>query len=80
MKPGYATTEFWSTLLTHIISIAVLFNTNLNSDQLSALVPVGALLASGAAQAYYSHSRGIAKAANTVNVLTTPIGQDPGGV
>lgn len=64
-KAGYLTTEFWSTMLMHAITVALLFDTSLNSDKLSALVPVASLLMSGLAQAWYSHSRGHAKVAST---------------
>ena len=63
-KPGYATTEFWSTILVHLITVVTMFNVNLNSDKLSALVPMGAFFMSAIAQAYYAHSRGHTKVAS----------------
>lgn len=63
-KPGYLTTEFWGTAFTHVITVVLLFNVNLNSDKLTAMVPVASLLMSGLAQAWYSHSRGHTKVAS----------------
>lgn len=73
-KPGYLTSEFWSTILVHLVTIVTLFNVNLNSDKMSALIPLGAFFMSGLAQAYYSHSRGHTKVASltaAAEVLTT---------
>lgn len=63
MKPGYLTTEFWATILTHVITIVTLLNVPLNTNKLTALVPVAALIMSAVAQAFYSHSRATVKAA-----------------
>jgi hypothetical protein len=79
-KPGYLTTEFWGTMLTHVITIVLLFNANLNSDKLSALVPMASLLMSGLAQAWYSHSRGHAKVASlaaAAQVVSTQVMASP---
>lgn len=73
-KPGYTTTEFWSTILVHAITIVTVLFTNFNSDKLSALVPLGAFFMSALAQAYYSHSRGATKVASlnaAASVVTT---------
>lgn len=61
-KPGYTTTEFWSTMLLHMFSgvavLASLFtHTPFDARGLQPLIPVAALVMSGIAQAYYSHSR-----------------------
>lgn len=64
MKPGYLTTEFWTTVLTGVISVVVLFNSNLNSDKLSALIPVASMIMVGISTAFYSHSRGAVKSAS----------------
>lgn len=63
MKPGYRTTEWWGTVLTHIITIMVLLNVPLDTNRLTALVPVASLILSAAAQVAYSHSRATVKAA-----------------
>ena len=67
MKPGIKTTEFWSTVLFHVITVVSLVLTATGSafdtSKLNALVPVAALIASGAAQAFYSLSRAKVKAA-----------------
>ena len=66
--PGYTTTEFWTTLLTHAISAAAILLTALhvtvfNGDTLTPLVPTIALVASAIAQAVYTQSRAKVKAA-----------------
>lgn len=77
--PGFTTTEFWTTMLVHlvtgIVTISSLFtHTPFDASGLQPLIPVAALVMSGIAQAYYSHSRAHvkanAKSADTT-VLTT---------
>ena len=67
VKPGWTTTEFWQTLLvqalTAIIAIGAMFKSNFNLDGVQAVIPAVAVLAAALAQAYYSHSRAVVKAA-----------------
>jgi len=67
VKPGWTTTEFWQTLLvqalTAIVAIGAMFKSNFNLDGVQAVVPAVAVLAAALAQAYYSHSRAVVKAA-----------------
>ena len=67
VKSGPTTTEFWQTLLvqalTAIVAIGSLFKSNFNLDGVQAVVPAVAVLAAALAQAYYSHSRAVVKAA-----------------
>ncbi len=78
-KPGWATTEFWVTVLTGALAAAVLANSSLDSDKLSALVPMAALLMAGAASWAYSHSRAKVKvAAVEAKTTTVNIGGEDG--
>jgi hypothetical protein len=60
--PGWTTSEFWSTLLVHVISVATIaltFTTG-SSDGIQgaeAIVPAAALLVSGVAHAVYVRGR-----------------------
>lgn len=69
-KPGYLTTEFWTTVLTQVLGgvlgVAALFGHNLDGSKYQPLIGLGALLAVGIASAYYAHSRGKVKAATAV--------------
>ena len=81
MKPGFKTTEFWQTTLLHaltaVVVIASTFGYHIDSVKLQPLIPVGALIASAIAQAFYSASRASVKVAASVD---TPTNQDPGGI
>lgn len=65
--PGPATTEFWLTLFTNLISAVVamasLFGHVIDKNTLLGLVPFGAMLAAAIASGFYAHSRGKVKAA-----------------
>lgn len=79
LRPGYLTTEFWTTVLIQLVaaitSIASLFtHTPFDATGLQPLIPVAALVAAGLAQALYSHSRGKVKATAIANgVNTVPV-------
>lgn len=68
-KPGYATTEFWMTLLTHAITVVVFVYTVVlhrsftSLEATNALIPVAAVFASMIGQAVYTHGRSKLKAA-----------------
>lgn len=68
LKPGWATTEFWVTIITTVVSaviaLAALLGHNLDGSNLQPLIGFAAMLAAGAATAYYNHSRGTTKAAH----------------
>lgn len=74
IKGGFRTTEFWTTMFLHLLSaitvILTLTGHSFDSEKLQPLVPMAAMLASGLAQAYYSHSRSSLKA---VALTTTPV-------
>jgi hypothetical protein len=65
VKPGWTTSEFWQTLLIHVIAAVValgtVFHTHFNLNGLQAVVPAVALVASAVAQSVYSHSRATVK-------------------
>lgn len=70
MKPGYATTEFWLTLLTNLAAVVstVLVlggHTPLSSDQASAFVAAAALVLATIGNAVYAWSRAHVKAAQS---------------
>lgn len=74
MKPGIKTTEFWTTVLVHLITVATVIlsatGSSFDTSKLNALVPVAAMIASGIVQSFYSASRGRVKAAPTPNTAT----------
>lgn len=87
-KPGYLTTEFWTTSFLHLISFLAVVWTLLGrsgdlSPTLAPLVPVAALVASAVAQAVYSLCRGQVKvgavtaAAALASSMTTIINHQP---
>jgi hypothetical protein len=65
VKPGWTTTEFWQTMLVHVIAAVValgtILHTHFNLNGLQAAVPSVAMFASAIAQGVYSHSRAIVK-------------------
>lgn len=65
VKDGVRTTEFWTTIFMHLITlssmIVVLTGHQFSGTALTPLVPAAAALASGICQAYYSHSRSTLK-------------------
>jgi hypothetical protein len=65
VKPGWTTTEFWQTLIVHVIAAVValgtVLHTHFNLNGLQAIVPSVALVASAIAQGVYSHSRATVK-------------------
>jgi hypothetical protein len=87
VKPGWTTTEFWQTLLvqalTAIVAIGTMFRSNFNLDGVQAVVPAVAVLAAALAQAYYSHSRAVVKAAaqsSAAVAANSPVGPPPENV
>jgi hypothetical protein len=66
-KPGWTTTEFWTTIGTNVVALIVAFatmsNNKINSAGAQALVPGLATLAAAIATGYYSYSRSKVKAA-----------------
>lgn len=73
-KPGYATTEFWVTIgtiiVTAVVAIGAMFNLNFSKDHLDALIPALAPIAAGIASAVYAVSRSHTKKAH-YEALTT---------
>jgi DMSO reductase anchor subunit len=67
VKPGWTTTEFWQTMIVHliaaVIALGTVFHTNFNLNGLQAIVPAVAVIASAIAQSMYSHSRASVKSA-----------------
>jgi hypothetical protein len=67
VKPGWTTTEFWQTLIVHLIAavlaLGTVFHTNFKLNGLQAIVPAVAVIASAIAQSVYSHSRASVKSA-----------------
>jgi predicted alpha-1,6-mannanase (GH76 family) len=65
VKPGWTTTEFWQTLIVHliaaIVALGTVFHTHFNLNGLQAVVPSVAVVASALAQSVYSHSRATVK-------------------
>lgn len=78
-KPGYTTTEFWSTMILHALTgvvtvLSLVGHTPFDASGLQPLIPVAALVMSGLAQAFYSHSRAKVKVSSlsaASDVLTT---------
>jgi hypothetical protein len=79
-KPGYLTSEFWTNVLTIVISgfvgVAALFGHHLDGSNLQPLIGLGALIGMGISAAYYSHSRGTVKAgiSHAIAAMPTPEG------
>lgn len=76
IKPGYLTTEFWSTQILHVITALVTVSsltghTPFDASGLQPLIPVAALIMSALAQAAYNHGRAKLKAAPVPNTATT---------
>lgn len=67
-EPGYQSTEFWQTLLTNLLAVAVsaaeVLGVGIDSTAVQAVVPAVALIASAIATACYAHSRSRLKAAH----------------
>jgi hypothetical protein len=87
VKPGWTTTEFWQTLIVHVIAAVValgtVFHTHFNLNGLQAVVPSVALVASAVAQSVYNHSRAAVKSsaqaagASAASHQTRPAGPGP---
>ena len=64
-KPGYTTTEFWTTLIVHAITVVAVvmsaFGHTFDGSALQPLVPAISVLASAVAQAVYTVTRGKVK-------------------
>lgn len=63
MIRGIETTEWWGTVLMHVITLLTLFGvtTHFTSEQVQAVATVAALIGSAVAQAVYTHSRQVIK-------------------
>ncbi|GAA2501782.1 hypothetical protein [Terrabacter carboxydivorans] len=65
---GWQTSEFWATVATNVVSLAVaaaaLLGKTLDQSALTALIPSFAVLASAIATAFYAHSRSTLKVAS----------------
>lgn len=59
-KPGYATTEFWITLITQAAAVLALLHPGFN---VATWVQPLAVIAAAGGGAFYAHSRGTVKAA-----------------
>lgn len=82
VKPGYLTTEFWSTQIVHLLTLVSMVLTltghTFHDTALTPLVPAAAIVASGIAQGWYSHSRGMLKAQATETASKAlAVGPDP---
>lgn len=67
MKPGFTTTEFWSTILAHVVALVALFHPGFNVGQwVQPLSALGAALSA----AVYTHSRTSLKTALAPAVQT----------
>lgn len=53
-KPGYLTTEFWVTIISHVVALVALFDPSINAG---AWTQPLAVLAAGLASAVYAASR-----------------------
>lgn len=84
-KPGYLTTEFWTTAFIHLLSLIALVWTlsghTLKTDHFAAVIPSAAVIASAVAQLAYSQSRAKTKAAHVsaftswVTSVSSSVGQ-----
>jgi hypothetical protein len=67
VDPGYTTTEFWQTLLLHVIAgvvaIGTLISNNFKLNGVQAVVPSAAVVAAAIGQVFYSMSRAKVKSA-----------------
>ena len=65
-KPGVGTSEFWTSLLTSLLSlgvgVAALLGSNFDPTGVQALIPAAATLAAAITAAVYAHSRASLKA------------------
>lgn len=83
-KPGYLTTEFWTTTFVHVLALLALIWTlsghTLKTDHFAAAIPAAAVIASAVAQLAYSQSRAKTKAAHVaaftswVTSVSAPVG------
>ena len=75
VNPGWTTTEFWQTLIVHllvaIVALGTVFHAHWNLNGLQAIVPAVALMASALAQGFYSHSRATVKSSAQAAGSTT---------
>ena len=75
VEPGWTTTEFYQTLIVHLVAVAVaigtIFKPGFNLDGVQAIIPAAALAASAVAQAAYSLSRSRVKSA-ALDSVTAP--------
>jgi flagellar motor component MotA len=72
-KPGYTTSEFWSTLLGQLVALVVIVRPSvIIGTNLAPLVQAFAVLAAAVASAAYSHSRGRVKVAAGSAVVVAP--------
>jgi hypothetical protein len=78
VKPGWTTTEFYQTIIVHLIAIAVvigtIFKPGFNLDGVQAIIPTMALAAAAVAQTAYSASRSRVKSAALNSVTAASAG------
>lgn len=67
-KPGWATSEFWATLLTQIVALIAFFDPSLNAGQ---WVQPLSVVAAGLATAVYAYGRAHLKTAHVAATTTT---------
>lgn len=85
-RPGPTTSEFWTSLLTTVVSLSIaiadLFRTDFDPSGLQSLIPAVAVIAAAITSAVYAHSRTSAKnaalqaAASAVASQLTPMPSD----
>lgn len=63
-KPGYTTTEFWSTVAAHVIAVLALFHVSVAPRSLgAAVIQTGCAVAAEVGAAFYARSRSNVKVA-----------------
>jgi len=62
-RPGWQTSEFYSTLLMHLFTVLTLLGVpaHFTTEQTNAIATVAALIGSAVAQIVYTHSRQVVK-------------------
>jgi hypothetical protein len=71
-KPGFTTSEFWSTLITQVLALIALVHPSTDTGVRPEYVQAFALLASAVAAAAYAHGRSKVKVAAGSAVATAP--------
>lgn len=84
VKPGWVTSEFWVTVLTAVIALISMFQTDFGTDvdnNWGAAVPAVATAIAGIASLVYTHSRSKVKAASLMSKQTVVhVTNDAGGI